>query len=148
MPWALWHGDPPRRGGRRSEAAQRPRRRNTAAGPGLNYLLTFSPHAWGWSGGALAPSEPGPLDMGKISLTVQFATAGRRLALHNDICYYIVMNIMGVGMAQEKKKQLLVSVPESLHRAAKIKAAKTGKPMAQVMREALEKWVAKGDDND
>jgi predicted HicB family RNase H-like nuclease len=48
-------------------------------------------------------------------------------------------------MAQEKKKQLLVSLPESLHRAAKIKAAETGKPMAQVMGEALEKWIFKGD---
>ena len=40
------------------------------------------------------------------------------------------------------KKKIVVVVSEALHREAKIKAAKTGKPMAQVMREALEEWTA------
>ena len=42
----------------------------------------------------------------------------------------------------EGKKKLMVVVPEDLHRRAKVKAAKTGKPMAEVMREALERWAA------
>jgi len=39
------------------------------------------------------------------------------------------------------KKRVNVVLPEELHRKAKVKAALTGKSMAEVMREALEKWV-------
>lgn len=44
------------------------------------------------------------------------------------------------------KKKIVVTVDEELHRKAKIKAAKTGKPMAEVIREALEKWAENEDD--
>ncbi len=40
-----------------------------------------------------------------------------------------------------KQRQIVVTVDEELHRAAKVKAAMTGKPMAEVMREALQRWV-------
>ena len=42
-------------------------------------------------------------------------------------------------MADEKK--VIARVPDELHRAAKIKAAITGRPVSEVIREALEKWV-------
>jgi predicted HicB family RNase H-like nuclease len=45
-------------------------------------------------------------------------------------------------VAKSRGKQIVVTVSDTLHRKAKIKAAKTGKPMAQVMREALEEWTA------
>jgi predicted DNA-binding protein len=51
-------------------------------------------------------------------------------------------------MPDDKKQDRLkitVEVTEDLRRKAKIKAAKTGKPMAEVLREALEAWVADGD---
>jgi predicted HicB family RNase H-like nuclease len=37
--------------------------------------------------------------------------------------------------------RLTVVVDRKLHRKAKVKAAVTGKPMAEVMREALQRWV-------
>jgi predicted DNA binding CopG/RHH family protein len=43
------------------------------------------------------------------------------------------------GLLMEKK--LAVRLPDELHKAAKIKAAVTGKPIAEVVREALEEWV-------
>lgn len=49
-------------------------------------------------------------------------------------------------MAKEKEQRLTVVVSDELHRKAKIKAAKTGKPMAEVMREALKKWAENEDD--
>lgn len=41
-----------------------------------------------------------------------------------------------------KQKKVIILVPEDLHRAARIKAAITGIPVARVCREALQKWVA------
>ncbi len=37
---------------------------------------------------------------------------------------------------------LQIRLSAELHRAAKIQAAKTGIPMAEICRQALEKWVA------
>jgi len=48
--------------------------------------------------------------------------------------------IKGVTLLVDKKRVNVV-LPEELHRKAKVKAALTGKSMAEVMREALEKWV-------
>jgi len=42
-------------------------------------------------------------------------------------------------MADEKK--VIARVPDELHKAAKIKAAITGRPVSEVIREALERWV-------
>ncbi len=42
-------------------------------------------------------------------------------------------------------KRVNVLLSEDLHRKAKVKAAVTGKPMAEVMREALRKWVERDD---
>jgi predicted DNA binding CopG/RHH family protein len=42
-------------------------------------------------------------------------------------------------MADEKR--VAARLPAKLHKAAKIKAAKTGRPVSEVIREALEKWV-------
>ena len=39
------------------------------------------------------------------------------------------------------KKTVVAQVPIELHKAAKVKSAKTGKPVSEVVREALEKWV-------
>lgn len=39
------------------------------------------------------------------------------------------------------KKKVVAQVPEKLHKAAKIKAAKTGRPISEVLREALEEWI-------
>jgi hypothetical protein len=41
----------------------------------------------------------------------------------------------------EDKIRLSVMLDRHLHREAKVKAALTGKPMAEVMREALQRWV-------
>ncbi len=40
-----------------------------------------------------------------------------------------------------KKVKLAVELDEELRRKAKIKAAEMGKPIAQVVREALKKWI-------
>jgi predicted DNA binding CopG/RHH family protein len=39
------------------------------------------------------------------------------------------------------EKRLTIRLPEELHKAAKIRAAVTGKPVSEVLREALEEWV-------
>ena len=41
----------------------------------------------------------------------------------------------------EKKVKVTIQLPEELRRKVKIKAAKTGKPYAEIVREALEKWA-------
>lgn len=41
----------------------------------------------------------------------------------------------------EKKVKVTIQLPEELRRKAKIKAAQTGKPYAEIVREALAKWV-------
>lgn len=38
-------------------------------------------------------------------------------------------------------KKVVAQVPIELHKAAKIKAAQTGRPISEVIREALDKWV-------
>lgn len=38
-------------------------------------------------------------------------------------------------------KRIAVKLPDELHRAVKIRAAVTGKTIAEVVREALEEWV-------
>ena len=40
-----------------------------------------------------------------------------------------------------KWRRLTVLIGEELHRKAKLKSAKTDKPMAEVMREALQEWA-------
>ena len=40
-----------------------------------------------------------------------------------------------------KKVKVVVQLPEELRRKAKIKAARTGKPYAEVVREALIEWT-------
>ena len=45
------------------------------------------------------------------------------------------------------KQTLSVQVDKELARRAKIKAAQTGKPMAEVMREALEEWTKENGKN-
>ena len=40
-----------------------------------------------------------------------------------------------------KQKKMTILVPEDLHRAAKIKAATTGTPIAEICRAALREWV-------
>jgi predicted HicB family RNase H-like nuclease len=44
-----------------------------------------------------------------------------------------------------KDKKLTILVPEELHRAAKIKAAETGTPIAEICRKALAEWIGTGD---
>lgn len=39
------------------------------------------------------------------------------------------------------KIRLTVQLDRELHRKARVKSALTGKPMAEVMREALKRWV-------
>lgn len=39
------------------------------------------------------------------------------------------------------EKSLRIRLSEDLHRAAKVKAAKTGTPMAEICRRALRDWV-------
>jgi len=41
----------------------------------------------------------------------------------------------------EDKKQLVAWVPEELHRKARVKSAQTGRPISEVIREALRRWV-------
>lgn len=41
-------------------------------------------------------------------------------------------------------KKIMVRVTPELYRKAKIKSAKTDRPMAGVCREALQKWVEEG----
>lgn len=53
--------------------------------------------------------------------------------------WYKVAKVKGGLMADTKK--VVAQVPVELHRAAKVKAAKTGKPVSEVIREALEKWI-------
>jgi len=48
-------------------------------------------------------------------------------------------------MANEGVRKIIAQVPESLYRAAKVKAAKTGRPVSEVIREALREWT-KDDD--
>ena len=39
------------------------------------------------------------------------------------------------------QKQVVTRVPDDLHRKVKIKSAKTGKTITEVVREKLEEWV-------
>ena len=39
------------------------------------------------------------------------------------------------------KKQIVTRVPDDLHRKVKIKSAKTGKTITEVVKEKLEQWV-------
>ena len=41
----------------------------------------------------------------------------------------------------QKQRKIVVVVSGELHKKAKIKAARTGRPMAVVMREALASWA-------
>ena len=43
---------------------------------------------------------------------------------------------------QQLEKQLNVRIPDKLHRAAKVQAAKTGQPLADVVAKLLREWVA------
>ena len=47
-------------------------------------------------------------------------------------------------MADEKR--VIARVPDDLHKAAKVKAALTGRPVSEIIREALEEWTKTGDD--
>jgi predicted HicB family RNase H-like nuclease len=50
-------------------------------------------------------------------------------------------------MSDEKQRKLTVVLSEDLHRKAKIKSAKTDKPVSEVVRQALEEWVADDEDS-
>lgn len=43
------------------------------------------------------------------------------------------------------KIQVSAQIPKDVHRKARIKSVKTGKPLAEVIREALEDWAKSGD---
>ena len=45
-------------------------------------------------------------------------------------------------------KKLTVMIPQELHIAAKVKAAKTGVSMAEVCRQALAKWVQEDEEEE
>jgi len=77
-----------------------------------------------------AEQNPGPA-RGKLDLTKR-ERCGIMLSRQHGI--------KGVTLLVDKKRVNVV-LPEELHRKAKVKAALTGKSMAEVMREALEKWV-------
>jgi len=44
-------------------------------------------------------------------------------------------------MIMADKKQIVTRVPSDLHRKVKIKSAKTGKTITEVVKEKLEEWV-------
>ena len=49
------------------------------------------------------------------------------------------------------KKQVVTRIPDDLHRRVKIKSAKTGKTITEVVKEKLEEWVEndpRPEDND
>jgi predicted DNA-binding protein len=49
---------------------------------------------------------------------------------------------------ENEEKRVAARLPAELHRQAKIKAAKTGRPVSEVIREALEKWIKDKPDKD
>ena len=46
-------------------------------------------------------------------------------------------------MEKKESKQLNFMIPKQLHREAKIKAAESGRPLAEILRELLEEWTRK-----
>jgi predicted DNA-binding protein len=44
-------------------------------------------------------------------------------------------------MEMGDRKQVVTRVPDDLHRKVKIKSAKTGKTITEVVKERLEEWV-------
>lgn len=43
----------------------------------------------------------------------------------------------------KEEKQLLARIPKHLHQQVKAQAALTGRPLAEVVEEALREWLAK-----
>ena len=50
------------------------------------------------------------------------------------------------GHRLTKDHRLQVRVPKDLHRRARIKSAETGRPLAEIVRVALRRWVEGEDD--
>ena len=42
----------------------------------------------------------------------------------------------------DKVKQLSVRVPPEIHRQAKVEAARTGKPLQEVLKNLVQRWLA------
>lgn len=44
-------------------------------------------------------------------------------------------------MAMDEERRIMVRVSEDLHRAVRVKAAELGRPMSEVVRGLLRRWV-------
>jgi predicted DNA-binding protein len=56
------------------------------------------------------------------------------------IASYQTTNSRGREMMADKK-QVVTRIPDDLHRKVKIKSAKTGKTITEIIKEGLEEWV-------
>ncbi len=43
---------------------------------------------------------------------------------------------------EERERRIMVRAPESLHKAVRVKAAESGRPVSEIVRELLTGWVS------